>query len=702
MSDRAVRAEDAFDVPAVAVWLAAHADPERAGVDLSAVPEVRQFSGGVSNLTYLMRYPDGQLVLRRPPRGAHHGGAHDMGREYRIQTELGRVLPYVPRTVALCEDSDVIGTPFSVMQRLEGPIPRRDLPPGVELSREQVAQLCRNVVDLLIGLHSVDLESTGLADLGRGPGFVRRQVDSWTERYRRARTRHVGPFERVMRWLADNQPADRRHTLVHNDFRFDNVVLDPADLTRPVGLLDWELATVGDPLMDLANALGYWVQPDDGPLLQLFRRQPTHLPGMMTREQVVAYYCARTGTRVTHREWAWYQVFGLFRVAVIAQQVYARHLAGQTTNRQFRLFGVAVVALERRCRRLIAAAERMSEDRAAAQVGSPLLTRRRLSTRRWTPPAGGTDAGPTGPFRVARRLATGGHGPEDVAFDDQGRVVAGLRDGWVVRIDPATGARTVVDDTGGRPLGLEPCPDGSVLVCDHDRGLLRVQPDGAVEVLADTVDGEPLTFASNVVAHPDGTIWFTTSTSRWDLEHHLGDLFEHSRTGRLVRRDPDGTVTPVLSGLAFANGLALAPDGSSLLFAETAAYRVSRYWLTGPRAGSTEPLVEDLPGFPDNLSLGSDGLLWIGMAAPRNALLDRLLPLPGVLRQLLWNLPARLRPAAEPLAWVLAVDLDGRAVHDLRTTDGSYRFVTAAAERDGTVVAASLHEDDVVVLEPPG
>jgi sugar lactone lactonase YvrE len=157
----------------------------------------------------------------------------------------------------------------------------------------------------------------------------------------------------------------------------------------------------------------------------------------------------------------------------------------------------------------------------------------------------------------------------------------------------------------------------------------------------------------------------------------------------------------VLSGLAFANGLALAPDSSHLLFAETAAYRISRHWLTGPRAGGTEPLLEDLPGFPDNLSLGSDGLLWTGIAAPRNALLDRLLPRPGVLRQLVWNLPGALRPAAEPVAWVMAVDLDGRVVHDLRATDGSYRFVTAAAERDGTVVAAGLHEDDVVVLELP-
>jgi len=335
------------------------------------VPEVRQFSGGVSNLTYLLRYPEGDLILRRPPKGTHHKGAHDMAREHRIQSALGRVLPYVPRTVALCEDPSVIGTPCYVMRRIEGPIPRKELPRGLELTGDQVAVLCRNVVDLLADLHGVDVAASGLADLGKGPGYVRRQVEGWTERYRRARTWNVGSFERVMRWLEENQPADRPHTLVHNDFRFDNVVLDPADPTRPIGLLDWELATVGDPLMDLAGSLGYWVQADDDRLLQAFRRQPTHLPGMITREQVVAHYAERTGLRITNREWAWHEVFGLFRVAVIAQQVYQRFLARQTTNTQFRLFGVAVGVLELRCRRIIRRARRMDDVRAAAPVGRP-------------------------------------------------------------------------------------------------------------------------------------------------------------------------------------------------------------------------------------------------------------------------------------------------------------------------------------------
>ncbi|ONI87692.1 strictosidine synthase [Saccharothrix sp. ALI-22-I] len=329
------------------------------------------------------------------------------------------------------------------------------------------------------------------------------------------------------------------------------------------------------------------------------------------------------------------------------------------------------------------------------------LNRRLISPRRWTPPADQGRTPATSRFVVDRRIPTGGHGPEHVIFDSQGGLLAGLADGTVVRIAPATGARTVVGSTGGRPLGLQPAADGSILICDHHRGLLRMSAAGSVEVLVDTVAGRPLTFASNVVEGPDGTIWFTVSTRRWDLEHYLGDIIEHSCTGLLVRRDPDGTVTVLRDGLKFANGLVLAPDASHLLVAETAGYRISRHWLTGPKAGTDEPFVDNLAGLPDNMSLGGDGLVWVAIAAPRNALLDKLLPLPGFLRVLLWNLPEAVRPKATPVAWVMAFDLDGRVVHDLRADDVPYGFVTSVAEHEGTVVAGSLHEDDIVVLTQP-
>jgi sugar lactone lactonase YvrE len=304
---------------------------------------------------------------------------------------------------------------------------------------------------------------------------------------------------------------------------------------------------------------------------------------------------------------------------------------------------------------------------------------------------------PTGALTITGRLATGGHGPEDVVFDQDGRVITGLADGSIVAIEPSSGARTVLGNTGGRPLGVQPCHDGSVLVCDHDRGLLRLAGDGSVDVLVDSIDGERLTFASNVVQGADGTIWFTTSTSRWDLAHYEGDIFEHSCTGRLIRYDVDGTLTVLRTGLAFGNGLVLVPDGSSLLYAESAAYSVTRYWLTGPAAGTTEPFAPNLPGFPDNMSLGSDGLLWVSIAAPRNALMDALLPRPGLIRTLVWNLPDAVRPKPVPIAWVMAFDLDGKLVHDLRLSKGGYGFVTSVAERNGTIVLGSLHEDHIAL-----
>lgn len=333
------------------------------------------------------------------------------------------------------------------------------------------------------------------------------------------------------------------------------------------------------------------------------------------------------------------------------------------------------------------------------------LNRRLLTPKCWTPPQAPPNQGRTAAtrsFTIIRRFPTGGAGPEDVIFDGDGKLLTGLADGSVVRIDPATGGRTVIGNTGGRPLGLQPGRGGAVLICDHDKGLLRMTADGTVEVLVDTVAGAPLTFASNVVEALDGTIWFTVSTRRWDLEHYLGDVVEHSCTGLLVQRDPTGAVTILRDGLKFANGLVLAPDAAHLLFAESEGYRVSRYWLSGSKAGTVEPFAENLPGMPDNMSLGSDLLVWVAMAAPRSALLDRLLPRVGFIRTLLWNLPSAMRPKATPMAWVMAFDLRGRLIHDLRSDDGSYDFVTSVAERDGTVVAASLHATDIVDIALPG
>ncbi|MET7270892.1 SMP-30/gluconolactonase/LRE family protein [Streptomyces flaveolus] len=331
-------------------------------------------------------------------------------------------------------------------------------------------------------------------------------------------------------------------------------------------------------------------------------------------------------------------------------------------------------------------------------------TRRLLSPSRWTPPPAPANEGrtrATSRFVVTRRISTGGHGPEDVIFGPQGRLLTGLADGTILRINPTTGDRTTIGNTQGRPLGLKPSANGTILICDHDRGLLRMSADGTVEVLVDTLAGRPLTFASNVAEGPDGTIWFTVSTRRWHLDHYLGDVIEHCCTGLLVRRTPDGTVTVLRDDLKFANGLVLAPDASHLLLAETTGYRISRYWLTGPKTGTPEPFIDNLAGLPDNISLGSDQLLWVAIAAPRNTLLDRLLPLPELLRTLLWNLPQTLQPKPTPLAWAMAYDLDGHLIHDLRTNDGSYSFVTSITEHHGTITAGSLHQNDLAILANP-
>lgn len=356
-----VREEDAFDVEAVAAWLRSIApdDPTvLAGVDLGdddnpVIPEVRQYTSGASNLTYLLRYPGADLVLRRPPAGTKARSAHDMRREHRVQSALRPVFPLVPRMVGFCGDHSVIGSDFYVMERMEGTILGRNLPAELRLDRVTVRRLSEAAVDALVDLHSVDISAAGLEDLDRGEGYVRRQVEGWSARYRRARTPDVPDFAPVMKWLAAHQPEDVGHCLVHNDFRFDNLVLDPEDVTRVVGVLDWEMATVGDPLMDLGGALAYWVQEDDGPVFKAFRRQPTNAPGMLTRQQVVERYARLSGIEITEDEWRFYEVFGLFRLAVIAQQINHRYYHRQTTNPAFRAFRPAVGLLEQRCLRII-------------------------------------------------------------------------------------------------------------------------------------------------------------------------------------------------------------------------------------------------------------------------------------------------------------------------------------------------------------
>jgi aminoglycoside phosphotransferase (APT) family kinase protein len=216
----------------------------------------------------------------------------------------------------------------------------------------ETRQLCLNVIDKLIALHKIDYVAAGLEGIGKGKGYVRRQVAGWSERYRNARTADVGGFEKIMAWLERTMPPEDVATcVIHNDYRFDNVVLNPANPLSIVGVLDWEMATLGDPLMDLGNALAYWVQADDDEFFKRTRCQPTHLPGMLTRREVAEYYSKQTGREINNFEF--YHVFGLFRLAVIVQQIYFRYSKGQSANPQFAHFGQLVNYLEQRCARLM-------------------------------------------------------------------------------------------------------------------------------------------------------------------------------------------------------------------------------------------------------------------------------------------------------------------------------------------------------------
>ena len=327
----AVRDEDRFDVAAMHAWL-------RPFITHDNEPEVLQFRSGASNLTYLLQYPGQELVLRRPPVGTKAVSAHDMKREYLIQSKIKSDFSLAPQMIALCEDQSIMGSVFYLMERVVGEIFRRDI--EQEITAEDVAIMADSFIDGLVQLHAVD--SSLLQEFNKGNGYVQRQVAGWSKRYRSAITDDVPNGEKVMAWLDANKPDDVDSCVIHGDWRIDNVVFD-LEKARIVGVLDWELATVGDPLMDLGSCLAYWVDRDDEPAFASLRRQPSHLAGMPTRSEFVARYLALSGRSCS--DFTFYEIFGLFRLAVIIQQIWARYRVGQTTNPAFAGFGEAVNTL---------------------------------------------------------------------------------------------------------------------------------------------------------------------------------------------------------------------------------------------------------------------------------------------------------------------------------------------------------------------
>jgi aminoglycoside phosphotransferase (APT) family kinase protein len=322
-----VRPNEGIDVERLGPYL-------RSNLGLDGEIEVLQFPSGFSNLTYLLRVGDTEMVLRRPPFGSKPKTGHDMVREHRVLEALKGAFPYCPEPLVLCEDESVIGCPFYLMERVRGIIVRRAFPTELALSPDDVGALFRRVVDVHVELHSVDHHAAGLGDFGKPEGYVERQVAGWSQRYRRARTPDVPDCEAIMDWLEKNRPADSgRGCIVHNDFRLDNLVLDEKNPQQIIGVLDWEMATIGDPLMDLGASLAYWVERDDPQEIQAMSMVPTNVEGAPTRAEVVAQYSLSSGIGID--DFSFYYCYGLFRLAVIVQQIYYRAYHGQTEDPRF-------------------------------------------------------------------------------------------------------------------------------------------------------------------------------------------------------------------------------------------------------------------------------------------------------------------------------------------------------------------------------
>jgi aminoglycoside phosphotransferase (APT) family kinase protein len=339
LEDRAtaVRVGEELNLEALDAYLRAHFPEERGPLD------VKQFPSGHSNLTYSVRLGNREFVLRRPPFGSKVKSAHDMGREFRVLSKLHCAYPQAPEVLLYCEDTSVLGAPFYLMTPIHGVIIRRNPPEGLEFNVETARRLSESFVENLARLHSLNYHDIGLGDLGKPDGYLERQVRGWTERYLGSRTHDFSEVERIASWMQAHMPSTSGASLVHNDYKYDNLVLDPGDISKIIGLLDWEMCTIGDPLTDLGTALAYWIDAGDPEPLQKIRWGPTAHPGSMTRAQLVEHYAEKTGRNVSRMDF--YVTFARFKVAVIVQQIYYRYHQGLTKDERFAGMPVVIEAL---------------------------------------------------------------------------------------------------------------------------------------------------------------------------------------------------------------------------------------------------------------------------------------------------------------------------------------------------------------------
>ena len=333
----AVRAGEELDLAALGSYLRSHLTPQSAETEI----EIEQFPGGHSNLTYLVRYGDQEFVLRRPPVGPVAPTAHDMPREYKLLSVINPHFPLAPKPILLCEDPAIIGAPFYLMERRRGFIVRFKVPEQIGEDVELRRRLSEAVVDTMIALHLVDIYSTDILQIGKPEGFVTRQVRGWADRWQRSKTSELPEMDQVIQWLADRIPPDAPNsaTIVHNDFKLDNVMLDEDDPARIVAVLDWEMCTVGDPLIDVGLLLTYWtMRGRTGESETADRnsslRAVTNGPGWLSREEIIERYEAMTGRDLSRI--VFYETFARFKVAVVVQQIYFRYVQGQTRDERFR------------------------------------------------------------------------------------------------------------------------------------------------------------------------------------------------------------------------------------------------------------------------------------------------------------------------------------------------------------------------------
>ncbi|RLD20041.1 MAG: phosphotransferase family protein [Bacteroidetes bacterium] len=292
--------------------------------------EILQFPGGYSNLTYLIKKGASEFVLRKPPLGANIKSAHDMGREFKVLSLLQPSYDKIPAPICYYEENDLIGAPFFMMERVKGLILRNKVPDGLSMTKNAFRKLSENTIDNLANLHQIDIKVSGLDTLGKPEGYVKRQVEGWIKRYFNAETDVIEAMNETATWMQDNIPPDVTPAFIHNDYKYDNLVLDPESLEIKA-LLDWEMATVGDPLMDLGTSLGYWAEQGDHPALKSFGL--TGHDGNLSRQELVERYAITSGRKVEHI--VFYYVFGCFKIAVIAQQIYARFKKGLTKDPRF-------------------------------------------------------------------------------------------------------------------------------------------------------------------------------------------------------------------------------------------------------------------------------------------------------------------------------------------------------------------------------